>query len=89
MNAKIGRVCAEIDKTKGKISEFQAKLRELEKQKTELENAEIVEAVRGTDISLADLAAMLQKARGTSGQSGPKSGAVTTTPKNEIDKEDN
>ena len=59
MNPKIERVSKEIEKTKGKISEWQARLRELEKQKTELENTEIVETVRGMDISLADLAAML------------------------------
>lgn len=76
MNAKIERVVKEIDKTKEKISEFQAKLRELEKQKTELENMEIVDAVRGMDISLADLAALLKAAKTggvTSGQLGPKS----------------
>lgn len=76
MNAKIERVKKEIDKTKEKISEFQARLRELEKQKTEFENLEIVEAVRGMDISLADLAALLKTAKTggtTSGQLGPKS----------------
>jgi DNA-binding transcriptional regulator GbsR (MarR family) len=76
LNAKIERVKKEIDKTKEKISEFQAKLRELEKQKTEFENMEIVEAVRGMDISLADLAALLKAAKtggATSGQLGPKS----------------
>ena len=60
MNAKIERVSKDIQKTKDKINEFQTKLRELEKQKTELENMEIVEAVRGMDISLADLAAMIK-----------------------------
>ena len=76
MNVKIERVIKEIDKTKEKISEFQAKLRELEKQKTELENMEIVDAVRGMDISLADLADLLKTAKTggvTSGQLGPKS----------------
>lgn len=73
MNAKIERVCKEIDKTKGKISEQQARLRELEKQKTELENVEIVDTVRGMDISFADLAELLKSARVTSGQVGPKS----------------
>lgn len=76
MNAKIERVSKEIEKTKGKISEFQSRLRELEKQKTELENLEIVEAVRGMDISLPDLAALLKTARATSGQLGPKSTAT-------------
>ena len=73
MNPKIERVCKDIDKTKGKIGELQARLRELERQKTKLENTEIVETVRGMDISLADLAAMLRAAHVTSGQVGPKS----------------
>ena len=85
MNAKIERVANEIEKTKGKISEFQGKLRELEKQKTELENLEIIGAVRGMDISLADLAAMLNKPQPTSGQVGPKSNAQNDM---NIDKED-
>ena len=67
MNAKIKRVINEIEKTKGKISEFQGRLRDLEKQKTELENLEIISAVRGMDISLADLADMLKNSRPTSG----------------------
>ena len=73
MNPKIERVCKDIDKTRSNIGELQARLRELESQKTELENSEIVETVRGMDISLADLAAMLRAAHVTSGQVGPKS----------------
>lgn len=75
MNAKTLRVSKDIQKTKDKINEFQTKLRELEKQKTELENMEIVDAVRGMDISLTDLAALLKAAKSggaTSGQVGPK-----------------
>jgi len=75
LNAKIERVDKDIQKTKDKLSEFQTRLRELEKQKTELENMEIVEAVRGMDISLADLAAMIKATKtggATSGQVGPK-----------------
>jgi len=73
LNTKIERIQNDINKTKSKISEFQAKLREQEKQKTELENMEIIGAVRGMDISIADLAAMLKNTRSTSGQLGPKS----------------
>ena len=79
MNPKIERVIKDIDKTKEKISEFQSRLRELEKQKTELENIEIVEAVRGMDSPLNDLPAILKALRDqngapfTSGQLGPKS----------------
>ena len=61
MNAKIERVNKDIEKTKSKIGELQVRLRELEKQKTELENLEIIGAVRGMDISLDERAAMLRK----------------------------
>ena len=84
MSAKIERVCKDIEKTKIKLSEQQARLRELEKQKTEFENMEIVDVVRGMDISLADLAALLKTGGTTSGQVGPKS-----TPPTEIETEDN
>jgi len=85
LNARIQKINSEIQKTKDKIGEFQAKVRDLEKQKTELENMDIINAVRGSDISLADLAAVLKKKRGTSGQSDPKS----HTPINETNKEEN
>ena len=88
MNAKIERVCKDIQETKEKINEFQTKLRQLEKQKTELENLEIVDAVRGMDISLTDLAALLKAAKtggATSGQLGPKSTVPVQTEKEEIE----
>jgi len=95
MNAKIERVNKEIEKTKGKVAEQQARLRELDKQKTELENLEIVSAVRGMNISFADLAGMLTQQGGnglvTSGQVGPKSTAATSAlpeQDNDEDKED-
>lgn len=69
MNAKIQRVMKEMEKTRDKIGVLQARLRDLEKQKTELENTEIISAVRGMDISLTELADMLKAA---SGQVGPK-----------------
>lgn len=89
MNAKIERVSKDIQKTKDKINEFQTKLRELEKQKTELENLEIVDAVRGMDISLTDLADLLKAVKtggATSGQLDPKSTAPTKTDKEETEK---
>ena len=42
MNNKLNKLQMEIDKIKQKITEQQAKLRELEQQKTEIENTEIV-----------------------------------------------
>lgn len=67
MNTKITKVCAEIEKTKAKISEYNSRLRELEKQKTELENTEIVELVRGVEASPAELAAFIKAFREKSG----------------------
>ena len=43
---KIDRVEREIQKTRSKITEYQNKLKELEAQRTELENFEIVNLVR-------------------------------------------
>ena len=101
MNAKIERVNKDIEKSKGKIAAEQGRLRDLEKQKTELENLDIVSTVRGMNISFTDLAALLQQANinnpgasdtsGTSGQVGPKSTAAdyaAPTTENDEDKED-
>jgi len=87
LNAKIERVSKDIEKAKGKISEFQARLRELEKQKTELENTEIVDVVRGMNITITDLAALLKTSRATSGQNVQRSAATADTTI-ETDKED-
>ncbi|MBQ6412499.1 MAG: DUF4315 family protein [Ruminococcus sp.] len=45
----------------GKIAELQDKLRDLKKQKTELENNELVSLCRDNGISPADLAAYLRE----------------------------
>ena len=50
MNPRIPKIADEIEKLKKKITEYQSRLRELERQKTELENADIVAMVRGVDI---------------------------------------
>jgi hypothetical protein len=49
-NPKIKKVDAEIDKTKAKVAEFTAKLRELEKEKIRLENDDIVAVIRGAGL---------------------------------------
>ena len=101
MNAKIERVNKDIEKSKGKIAAEQTRLRDLEKQKTELENLDIVSTVRGMNISFTDLAAMLKQANAnspglsaTSGQVGPKldklaaSAETAPTGQSDDDKED-
>ena len=56
---KLERIIAEIDKTKDAISKQQARLRELEAQKTEAENLQIVQLVRSMRLSPHELSAML------------------------------
>lgn len=76
-NKKLAKVEADIAKTRAKLADLQALLKEQERQKLELENTNIVDMVRGLNISLADLPALLEKLNGgnaaTSGQIGPKS----------------
>lgn len=56
---KLERIIAEIEKTKETISRQQAKLRELEAQKTEVENLQIVQMVRALRMTPAKLSAFL------------------------------
>ena len=69
--SKSQKIQAEIEKVKAKIA------KELEKNKLEAENSEIVDIVRGLSISLEELPLVLQQLReGTSGQSVQKPGSV-------------
>ena len=63
MSKKKEKVILEISKTKEKISGLQDKLRELERQKTEIENTEIVELVRSTKMNTSELAIFLKTYR--------------------------
>ncbi len=53
-----------MKKTQEKIAALQARLRALEKLKKELENADIVAAVRGTKVTPGELEAFLLNMRG-------------------------
>ena len=76
MNGKLQKVMAEIEKVKAKIAAQQTHLRELEQQKIELENTEIVGMVRGLDVAPEELAAFIKAFRsstaGTSDFMGKK-----------------
>ncbi|MCU2051404.1 DUF4315 family protein, partial [Enterococcus faecium] len=50
MATKLDRIEKDIQKTKSKIAEFQKQLRELETQKTEQENLQIIQLVRGMNM---------------------------------------
>ena len=56
---KIERIDQEIAKTREKIADQQEKLKDLEAQKTEAENLEIVQMVRALRMTPAQLSAML------------------------------
>ncbi|MBR6862303.1 MAG: DUF4315 family protein [Acidaminococcaceae bacterium] len=60
MNPKITRLREEHEKNRTKISELQARNRELEKQLRELENIEIIGLVRAQGFSLEDFAALMR-----------------------------
>ena len=63
MSSKMKKLLLDIEKTKGKLSEYQMRLRELEQQKTELENTEIVELIRSTKMNTSELASFLKAFR--------------------------
>ena len=75
---KSAKIWAEMEKVKAKISDQQARLKELEQKHKEAENEEIVDIVRGMSIPLDELPLLLQKLRGTSGQAGQKSAPAET-----------
>lgn len=56
MNAKLQKIARDIERTKKKIEELQALLPELERQKTELENAEVIKVFRSADVAPGDFA---------------------------------
>ena len=52
---KIDKLDKELEKAREKAAEWQAKIRELEKQKQEEENSQIVQAVRSLKLPPAQL----------------------------------
>ena len=56
---KIDKLDKELEKAREKAAEWQAKIRELEKQKQEEENSQIVQAVRSLKLTPAQLMACL------------------------------
>lgn len=72
---KIDKIEKELEKAREKAAEWQAKIRDLEKQKQEEENSQIVQAVRSLKLTPAELMAFLsdpKNAFSTSGQGDPK-----------------
>jgi len=63
LNPKIIKVNSAIDKTKEQIAELQARLKDLEKQKTQHENDEIIAMFRREKLNEDEFAALLQSKR--------------------------
>lgn len=76
---KLDRIERDIEKTKIKIAELQKQLRELEAAKTEQENLQIVQLVRGLNMTPQEFAAFV---RGGALQAPP-------APQPEFEQEDN
>lgn len=59
MNLKIKKINAEYDKNAAKIAELQARQKELVRQRTELENNDILELVHSHNLDITQLAALI------------------------------
>ena len=79
MANKLDRIEKDIQKVKSKIAEYNKQLRELEGQKTEQENLQIIQLVRGMNMKPEEFAAFLR--------SGAMQAAPAATPYHE--QEDN
>lgn len=79
MANKLDRIERDIEKTKSKIAEMQKQLQVLEAQKTEQENLQIIQLVRGMNMKPEEFAAFLR--------SGAMQAAPAATPYHE--QEDN
>lgn len=60
MNPKIKKIDTEYEKNAAKIAELQSRQKELEKQRTELENLDIIGLVRGVGLTPEQLAALIR-----------------------------
>lgn len=61
MNPRIEKLNKDIARTREQVTQAQARLREMEQRRTELENTEIVAAFRAADIPLSELPSFIQQ----------------------------
>ena len=60
MNPKVVKINAELDKNTAKIARLQARNKDLERQRTELENTYIIGLVRNVGLTPGQLAALIK-----------------------------
>lgn len=81
---KIDRLKTELVKAKEKAAEWQARVRDLEKQITEQENLEILQVVRGVAASPEELRGLLDMIRMAKMPPNSASGNIENMEKEEI-----
>ena len=81
MNPKIKAIDKDIEKTRSKISELQAHLKEQERRKIELENTDIISLVRSMSMSSDDLEQFMRTYTEQSGKT-PVPNNLNTTEEN-------
>ena len=72
MNPKIKKIDAEYEKNAAKITRLQERQRELEKERLELENTDIIGLVRGMGLTPDQLAALIQSGRAAAPAADPE-----------------
>jgi hypothetical protein len=85
-NPKIEKVREQIAKTKDIIADYQAKLRELEKQKTDLENLAVIAMFRKEKLDEDEFSALLHSMKKDEPEPAPQTAGTVVADKN--DKED-
>jgi prefoldin subunit 5 len=75
LNPKLQKVNRDIERARAKIAELETLIPELEKQKTDLENAEVVKAFRSANVAPADFTAFIEAYK-----ANLRSGAVSNQP---------
>ena len=61
LNPRIQKITDDIEKLRHKITSSQTRLRELERQKIELENADIIATVRSMDVPPEELQNLIKR----------------------------
>ena len=80
---KIERVNEQITRKKEKIAELTEHLRGLERQKTDIENVDILKMIHGFNVSKDDIQAFLQS-RETKGENDSNSNCATEQSQNPL-----
>ncbi|MDO5392142.1 MAG: DUF4315 family protein [Eubacteriales bacterium] len=82
------KVMLDIERTNGQLAQLQERLRDLEAQRTQLENAEMIAAIRNANFDASEMLAVIQSLK-KNGTGLSDLLALTTVSKNEESEESN